>query len=157
MLQQIPRRPSRLPQIFQKYDSPLFFVTFCTFKRRHILATDDFYEYFVQLMRLKSEEGIACGKYVIMPNHIHLFLRIDHSRYKLGKTVGFIKQSLSKCLADTGIERPYWQSGFFDHLLRSSDSYSEKWEYVKNNPVRAELVKNSEEWKYQGQIVDIPY
>ena len=153
----IPRRPSRLPQIFQKYDSPLFFVTFCTFNRAPILATDTFHQYFVLLMRRKSKEGIACGKYVIMPDHIHLFLRIDNSRYQLGKTVGFIKQSLSKCLADTGVKRPYWQPGFFDHLLRSAESYSEKWEYVKNNPGRAELVQCSEDWKYQGQIVDIQY
>ena len=33
--------------------------------------------------------------------------------------------------------------GFFDHLIRHSESYSEKWEYVRQNPVRAGLVNES--------------
>jgi len=36
--------------------------------------------------------------------------------------------------------RPHWQDGFFDHLLRSDESYGEKWNYVLQNPVRAGLV-----------------
>ena len=28
-----------------------------------------------------------------------------------------------------------WQRGFFDHVLCSSESYSQKWEYVRDNHV----------------------
>jgi hypothetical protein len=45
-----------------------------------------------------------------------------------------------------------WQREFFDHVLRSTESYSEKWNYVKDNPVRAGLVSASDEWKYAGEI-----
>jgi putative transposase len=45
-----------------------------------------------------------------------------------------------------------WQEEFFDHVLRSSESYSQKWDYVKENPVRAGLVKSSDEWPWQGEI-----
>ena len=34
-----------------------------------------------------------------------------------------------------------WQEEFFDHVLRSSESYSQKWDYVKENPVRADWLK----------------
>ena len=44
------------------------------------------------------------------------------------------------------------QEEFFDHVLRSSESYSQKWDYVKENPVRAGLVKSSDEWPWQGEI-----
>jgi putative transposase len=37
-------------------------------------------------------------------------------------------------------------------VLRSSDSYSQKWHYVKENPVRAGLIKRSDEWPWQGEI-----
>ena len=50
---------------------------------------------------------------------------------------------------------PLWQAGFFDHLLRSSESYAEKWEYVRQNPVRAGLVAHWDDWSYQGEIVVI--
>ena len=45
-----------------------------------------------------------------------------------------------------------WQGEFFDHVLRSSESYSQKWGYVKENPVRADLVKKSDEWPWQGEV-----
>ena len=47
---------------------------------------------------------------------------------------------------------PVWQEEFFDHVLRSSESYAEKWAYVRENPVRAGLVKSSDAWQWQGEI-----
>jgi REP-associated tyrosine transposase len=46
-----------------------------------------------------------------------------------------------------------WQPGFFDHILRSGESYAEKWNYVRENPVRAGVVKNADDWPYQGKNV----
>jgi hypothetical protein len=46
-------------------------------------------------------------------------------------------------------------AGFFDHLLRNRESYDEKWEYVRNNPPRAGLVKFRDDWPYQGEIASI--
>jgi hypothetical protein len=34
----------------------------------------------------------------------------------------------------------------------SSESYSQKWDYLKENPVRAGLVKKSDDWPFQGEI-----
>lgn len=42
-----------------------------------------------------------------------------------------------------------WQEGCFDRLLRSDESLSDKWEYLRQNPVRAGLVSTPEEWPYQ--------
>jgi hypothetical protein len=53
---------------------------------------------------------------------------------------------------DMRIKPPVWQSGFFDHVLRSEESYAEKWAYVRANPVRAGLVASSDEWPHQGWI-----
>jgi putative transposase len=45
-----------------------------------------------------------------------------------------------------------WQEEFFDHLLRSGESYSQKWDYIKENPARAGLVDRSDQWPWQGEI-----
>jgi hypothetical protein len=50
---------------------------------------------------------------------------------------------------------PIWQEEFFDHVLRSSESYSQKWEYVRENPVRARLVATADEWPWQGQVEEL--
>jgi hypothetical protein len=49
----------------------------------------------------------------------------------------------------------FGKKGFFDHVLRSDESYLEKWNYVRENPVRAGLAKSAEQWPYQGEIVYI--
>jgi len=43
----------------------------------------------------------------------------------------------------------------FDHLIRSTESYVQKWDYVRENPVRAGLVSRREDWPFQGEIVEI--
>ncbi len=60
---------------------------------------------------------------------------------------------LSRARSDQ--ERPLWQPGFFDHVLRNDESYSQKWEYVRENPVRARLVPRADDWQYQGEFVFI--
>ena len=57
-------------------------------------------------------------------------------------------------IGDPGMKqsRRVWQEEFFDHVLRSSESHSQKWEYVKENPVRAGLVDKSDDWPFQGKI-----
>lgn len=51
-----------------------------------------------------------------------------------------------------GVEPPIWQVDTFDHILRSAESYAEKWNYVRENPVRAALVAKSDDWPWQGEI-----
>jgi hypothetical protein len=53
------------------------------------------------------------------------------------------------------IAPPIWQADYFDRYLRSSESYSQKWDYVEQNPVRAGLVERFEDWPYRGIIHDL--
>ncbi|PYK99253.1 MAG: hypothetical protein DME32_13050 [Verrucomicrobia bacterium] len=68
----------------------------------------------------------------------------------LSRWVGGLKRAIALALACHA--RELWQPGFFDHVLRSDESYAEKWQYVLENPVRAGLVREMEEW-HQGEIV----
>jgi len=60
---------------------------------------------------------------------------------------------LGKQLLRLGFQKPHWQEGFFDHVLRNGESYAQKWNYVRVNPVRAGVSRTPEEWPYQGEIV----
>ena len=87
-----------------------------------------------------------------MPDHIHLFARFGPSSPNLSMWIKSLKNSLSKCLRESGIPSPHWQKDFFDHVLRSEESYSGKWLYVLENPVRKGLVNQWEDWPYQGEM-----
>jgi putative transposase len=147
------RRPLRLSRVFDT--SPLYFVTFCTHGRRSCLARDEIHAAFVLFVeRAERNLGIAVGRYVIMPDHVHLFVR-GGPDFVLGRWIGMLKKSLAKASNWSRRDTQIWQEGFFDHLLRSDESYAQKWEYVRENPVRAHLVSRSKDWPYQGEIVYI--
>lgn len=48
-----------------------------------------------------------------------------------------------------------WKREFFDHILRSGESYTQKSEYVRNNPARAGLVRSAEDWPYADTIEEL--
>ena len=147
------RRPPRLDRVFAT--SPLYFVTFCTHERQRFLATHEVQSAFVLFAkRAECNFNVAVGRYVIMPDHVHLFLRGSHN-FRLGAWIGALKQALAKAAALSRTQGRMWEEGFFDHVLRSDESYSQKWNYVREIPVRAGLVKIAADWLYQGQIVYI--
>jgi putative transposase len=149
-VREYPKLPPRLRWIFAH--NPLFFVTFCTYERRKLLASDPVHTAFVSFAtRAHLEQNVAVGRFVIMPDHVHLFVR-GPDDFQLGPWVGMLKQALAKHIASAETS-PIWQRGFFDHLLRSDESYAQKWNYVRENPVRAGLVTNAEDWPYSGEIV----
>jgi putative transposase len=133
----------------------LYFVTFCTHERQRFLAKDEVHTAFVLFAkRAKDTFNVAVGRYVIMPDHVHLFVRGDDN-FRLGPWVGALKQALAKAGMLSRAKGQIWEEGFFDHLLRSNESYSQKWNYVRENPVRSGLVKSVADWPYQGEIVYI--
>jgi hypothetical protein len=81
------------------------------------------------------QHGAWGGRYVPVPDHLHLFVSVD--KISLSDWVKSLKNALSKTLRTAAQEGSHWQKGFFDHLLRSGESYSQKWDYVRENPVRA--------------------
>ncbi len=139
-------RPRRLDLVFA--DAPVYFVTFCTRDHQEIPSLPEAFSEFERYSKRAHEQfNVAVGRYVIMPDHIHLF--VCSRDFILSRWVGGLKRALSVRLKSSRL----WQAGFFDHVLRSDESYSEKWQYVRDNPVRAGLVAEAEHWQFQGEIV----
>lgn len=147
----MPDRPPRLTWIFQSIDSPVYFVTFNTFRRQAMLANEPVQAAFRAFAEAGIERGAGVGRYVLMPDHVHLFVR-GAADFRLQQWVRMVKRAMSKAIT---VPSPHWQEGFFDHVMRSSESYTAKWAYVQQNPVRAGLAAVPEAWPYAGQIVDI--
>ena len=148
-------RPPRLAAVFQKYDPPLFFVTVCCADRKRLLANEAVHAAFREFAtRGQRDRHIAVGRYVLMPDHLHVFV-CGSAEFRVEQWVRVLKTVLGKKLQELRHDPEFWQRGFFDHLVRHSESYAEKWEYVRQNPARAGLVSRVEDWPYQGEIVAI--
>ncbi|MDF7825222.1 transposase [Pontiellaceae bacterium B12227] len=142
----------RLSVVYESH--PRYFISVCIDQRRQLLTRSDVHE-ILRKHWAKSLPlyGWAIGSYAVMPDHVHFFCADAESRTTLSSMVGSWKQWSSKEIcALLGIKAPIWQREFFDHLIRSDASYSNKWEYVRQNPVVAGLVEDAEAWEFSGYI-----
>ena len=132
----------------------IVFVTVCTKDRGCWLATPDCHD----LLREVWREAAAwrVGRYVIMPDHVHLFASPADQEVSpfvsLEKWMDYWKSLFSKRKAD---EHCRWQRSHWDRRLRRSESYAEKWEYVRDNPVRHGLVERADDWPFQGELFEL--
>jgi putative transposase len=123
--------------------------------RTPFLAREEIHAGFIEFAkRAERDFNIAVGRYVIMRDHVHLFVR-GAPDFVLGRWIARLKQSLARAGNLSRGDTQIWQEGFFDHVLRSDESYAQKWNYVRQNPVRAGLVTHVDAWPYQGEIVYI--
>lgn len=84
-----------------------------------------------------------------MPNHVHLVFRLLSETQSVSGVMKLIKGSTSrecnKVLNKTG---KFWQVESFDRLIRDAYEMYNIINYVLNNPVKAGLVSNPDDWKY---------
>ena len=148
-----------LPHLDPFTRHPLVFLTVCTARRAPILNNAESHAILHGIwFGSRAHNGWCVGRYVIMPDHIHLFARPDEKPEPLPKWVSTWKSISARQIArETGAPTPIWQRDYFDRFLRTMDSYSNKWDYVSNNPVRAGLVVRSIDWTYQGVIHELAH
>ena len=79
--------------------------------------------------------GVAVDKYVIMPNHVHMLVRIfetgGHRGPPLHKVIGQFKSYTTHCY-----QKVLWQRSFHDHVVRGEQDYREIWQYIDTNPYK---------------------
>jgi putative transposase len=148
-----------LPHLVPFSAAPLYFLTTCTAERRQLLACAEAHAIVTAVWRNSADhDGWFVGKYVVMPDHVHVFARpacVAKDRS------GWCKAW--KSLSSRGIAHalklppPIWQPDTFDHILRNPSSYSAKWDYVRANPVRAGLVNHADDWPWQGELHSLAF
>ncbi len=145
------KNPIHLSNI-EHFNQPIIiYVTVCTKNRKKVLATETMHNTLQKIW--KEDQQYMVGKYIIMPDHIHLFCSpIIRDAKNVKDWVAFWKRKTSIELKNL---KPLWQRDFWDRQLRNGESYSDKWEYIRQNPVRKNLVNKSEDWLYQGELNEL--
>ncbi len=82
---------------------------------------------------------VSLDKYVIMPNHVHLLLRLENpdGRAMHAPTISTIVQQL-KGIVTKAIGFSVWQKSFHDHVIRNKHDYDRIWEYIDTNSLKWE-------------------
>ncbi len=147
----------RLPHLQSFAREPIVFLTTVTADRRRCLANATAQQILSVLWSNSPQiDGWFVGDYLLMPDHVHLFARPARDAKPLAAWVGAWKSLSSRQLKHTlQLPPPLWQADYFDRFLRSAESYTEKWNYVAMNPVRAGLCQRPEEWPWKGRLHDL--
>jgi putative transposase len=89
--------------------------------------------------------------YVVMANHLHVLLKP-----KEGVTISSITKRIKGATAREAnillgrIGQPFWQDESFDHWCRNGAELFRVIRYIENNPVRAGLVGEPENWPWSS-------
>jgi REP element-mobilizing transposase RayT len=87
--------------------------------------------------------------YVIMPNHVHLLIEPHTSLERITRGI----KGVSSRVANFILARPgltFWQGESFDHWVRTPAEGEKICRYIENNPVKARLVRNANEWRWSS-------
>jgi putative transposase len=126
------------------------FLTICTEDRKRWLAQPTVHRALHDIW-LHTATAWLVSDYLLMPDHLHLFCAPHDLKFTIERWIAFWKDQLAKNCSQAGT----FQYGGFHHRLRDGESYSQKWQYELENPVRAKLVAKSEDWPYQGRVHQI--
>ena len=92
--------------------------------------------------------------YCLMPNHVH-FVAIPEKEYSLAKTFNTSHMRYAQYLnKKNNLIGHLWQGRFFSCVLDEIYLYATV-RYIENNPVRANLVKDTEEWRWSSALAHL--
>ncbi|HTH53473.1 MAG TPA: transposase [Edaphobacter sp.] len=124
------------------------FITFSCHHREPYLNTPHARDIFLDSLELTRQRyNFDVLGYVVMPEHIHLLIGEPEDReIPLSKALQSLKLSVSKRL----IQRPFWQTRYYDFNVLTRDKRVEKLKYMHRNPVTRKLVQQPEDWPWSS-------
>ncbi|MBQ9859989.1 MAG: transposase [Clostridia bacterium] len=147
------RKPTRLKQYNYSTDGA-YFVTICTKDKRKVFGKIVGGGALDAPQMILSEIGgivdkyiqstnnipeIVVDKYVIMPNHIHLLLRIENGTSRApSPTNQILPHAIStfKRFVNRDARCSVFQRSYHDHIIRDEADYRKIWNYIDTNPAK---------------------
>lgn len=141
------------------YSAPgVYFITICTHNRQCLFGNVVFSGLIGEasvsyspigniakqcLLDIESHyDNVRIDHWVIMPNHIHLLVRIEERinpfptiRYDIPNIIGKYKAAVTRTAGNACIHsQKLWQASFYDHVIRNEADYQQIWHYISGNP-----------------------
>ena len=94
-----------------------------------------------------------------MPDHVHVLAqplpRPGGGVFNLAEILHSVKRHSARRINQLrGTQGPLWQDERYDRIIRDEAEFLEKWNYIRNNPVKAELASSPEDypWLYEKNL-----
>jgi putative transposase len=144
-------RPPRLRD-FDYSRARTYFVTFCVQDRKRVfidpvlaaISRDE-------LKRFRDRGWFWLFAFAVMPDHLHLLVRLPDASRTLGRIIATLKSSIQFKCRQVGVKLD-WQDYFYDHVVRQNEQVEEIASYILRNPERAGLVKQGEAYPFAAML-----
>jgi putative transposase len=149
-------------------DNPCYYFTSVTNNRLPVFRTDKLKEITCKAINeARDSSGILIFAYVIMPDHFHIITDSNLKpsailRYLNGVTarrvIDYLKENnftsslnkLKQFEKKRGYKYSLWEHHSDTFTITSESMFMQKVNYIHLNPVRAELVKNMDDYFYSS-------
>ena len=133
----------------------VYFITWRCIKERTIRPE----ERTIVMEALRHWDGVKWLVYVavVLPDHVHILAqplpRGEGGAFDLAEIIHSVKsfssQKINRLVGNSG---SLWQDERYDRIVRDEAEFLEKWQYIRNNPLKEELSPTPEEypWLYEN-------
>jgi putative transposase len=128
------------------------FVIFSCYRRLPILGEVRIRDLFLEcLERTRRSYQFRVYGYVVMPEHVHLLVSEPEGEL-LAKAIQALKIAVARRAVYYRSDETttFWQKRYYDHNVRSHESFEAKLRYIHRNPVKRGLVAKPEDWKWSS-------
>ncbi|MCD4692783.1 MAG: transposase [Calditrichales bacterium] len=149
-------------------DYNMYFITSSIVDWAPLIINNDLFSIILDSFKFcQKEKQLFFYGYVIMPNHFHILISMDEAR-NIPDTIRDMKRhtslDISKYLSGLNKHnnlfwiKPFWgnkinkiwQEGYHPKAIISEKMFSQKLNYIHNNPVKQGFVDKPENWKYSS-------
>ncbi len=130
-----------------------YFLTFCTYKRRHQFERSERVHLVRdQFLRASTDQCCEIFAYCFMPDHVHMLVEAAREDADLKRFIKSAKQ-LSGYYFKQRWQQTLWQRYAYEHVLRDEEVTAAIARYIVENPVRARLVTDPLDYPHWGSAV----
>ena len=125
-----------------EFDGSVYFITFNTWEKLEL--TPPARQIIFDACRFFDTQRYDLFTLVVMPDHVHMLMqplpKADGEYWTLSSILHSIKsysaKQISRVMPHIGT---VWQPERYDRIIRSDEEFAATWEYICQNPVKADL------------------
>ncbi|MDR0381613.1 MAG: transposase [Oscillospiraceae bacterium] len=87
-------------------------------------------------------------EWCIMPNHVHVMIEVLHTDTTSKIVHSWKSFTANRANAILGRSGSFWMPDYFDRYIRDERHFNIVRNYIRNNPVKAGLVKKQSDWEW---------
>lgn len=128
-----------------------YFVTTNTCNKENIFEDKEVVQVIIEDLEFyRKKFDFKLHAFVIMPNHIHLLIT-PSEKGDISKIMHDFKSHTAQIINKIFVrDKPLWQEGFYEHVIRDSFDFKKKINYIHKNPLVNGIVKVLADYQFSS-------